>query len=420
MTADKQTKIEICSVSRETKEYIYTTLILPATDSEIEDAMQKARITEQYNDYLDAGIVECPRLPEIAHTRLDSPTINELNFFASRISNLSDWELAAAGAVYRNMVEQNENSGDPISTADLINMTYGLDSVPVMNGIGYDGQLGEYIIDNGVEEYIKELSDEALSCLDAEQVGKKYREKENGEYINGFYVGVGHYKNPEIYDGKHLPLEENPELGEGVFRLFVAKAPEENPEEVIDNAKWLALPVDKAKADELAKSLGEKQIEDCVYFDIRTGIPKVDELVFTDMGQFDKLNELSKKYLEFSEAHKMCFKALLERKSPQTLDDVLEIAKNEDKYHLARNVVNAQEFAQMYLKYHLPAGFDYKFINELGVTGFADKLLDRLGAGVTSYGVVSGRGRSLFEIVPYDAPVREIQQEDEQMGGMEM
>lgn len=420
MTADKQTKIEICSVSRDTKEYIYTTLILPATDSEIEDAMQKARITEQYNDYFDVGIIECPLLPEIEHTRLDSPTINELNFFASRISNLSDWELAAAGALYRNMVEQSEGSSDSISMTDLINMTYGLDSVPVMNGIGYDGQLGEYIIDNSVEEYIKELSDEALSCLDAEQVGKKYREKEKGEYMDGFYVGVGQYKNPKIYDGKHLPPEENPELGEGVFRLLVAKAPEENPEEVIDNAKWLALPVDKAKADELAKSLGEKRIEDCVYFDMRTGIPKADELMFTDMGQFDKLNELSKQYSAFPEAHKICFKAVLEKESPQTLDDVLEIAKNEDKYYLARNVVNAQEFAQMYLKYHLPAGFDYKFINELEVTGFADKLLSRLGAEVTNYGIISGKGRSLLEIVPYDAPVREIQQENEQMGGMEM
>lgn len=413
-------KVEITIIPEREGRYIYADLVLPATDSEIEDAMQRARITEEYDGYIDIVISECPALPRLEHRRLESPTVKELNLLATRLEKLSEWELTAAGAIYNDMIEKNEESDNLIPMKDIINMTYGLDSVPVMNGIGYDGQLGEYIIDNGVEEYIKELSDEALSCLDAEQVGKKYREKENGKYMDGFYVGVGHYKNPEIYDGEHLPPEENPELGEGVFRLLVAKAPEENPEEVIDNAKWLALPVDKAKADELAKSLGEKQIEDCVYFDIRTGIPKVDELVFTDMGQFDKLNELSKKYLEFSEAHKMCFKALLERESPQTLNDVLEIANIENQYNFINCVADEREFAKMYLKYHLPAGFDYKFIDELEVAGFSNKLLDRLGASVTEYGVVSDRNRGLFEIIPYDAPVHKIRQENGQMGGMEM
>lgn len=68
----------------------------------------------------------------------------------------------------------------------------------------------------------------------------------------------------------------------------------------------------------------------------------------------------------------------------------------------------------------LLAGFDFKFINELDVTAFGSKLLDRLGADVTNYGIVSGRNRSLFVIVPYDKPAYEICQNNEQIGGMEM
>lgn len=417
---NRKMKIEISSVYDKTGEYIYTTLALPATDSEIEDAMQRARITEGYDDYIGINILEYPTLPEIEDTRLESPTIKELNFFASRMEKLSGWELAAARAIYDNMVEKSEENDDLISMKDLINMTYSLDSVPVMNRIGHDGQLGEYIIDNAVENYIKELSEEALDCLDAEEVGKKYREKENGKYMGGCYVGVGKYKEVEKYDGEHLPYEENPELGEGVFRLLVAKAPQENPEEVLKNAQWIALPIDRNDADKIAKSLGENCIEDCVYYDIRTGIPPIDGSVYTDMKQFDKLNKLAKTYSELPEAHKVCFKALLEIKSAKTIYDMLKIAEEEKYYNFTRDVVNAGDFAKMYLKYHLPAGFDYKFIDKLNVTNFADKLLDRLGADVTSYGIISGIGRSLFEIVPYDDPVIEIQQNNERMGGMEM
>lgn len=410
----------IGTLNPEMMEYTYSELKLPATNSEIEDAMQKARIINNDNNDISIEITNCQDLPEFEGVRLDGQMLEELNFFASRMAKLAEWELAAAGAIFCDMIEKSEENDEGISMTDLINMTYGLDSVPVMNGIKSDEQLGEYIIDNGVEEYIKKLSDEAISCLDIGQVGRKYREKENGEYMDGYYVGVGHYKKPEVYDGEHLPLEENPELGEGVFRLLIAKAPEEDPEEVLKNAKWIALPIVRDKADELAKSLGENRIEDCVYYDMRTGITKIDELVYTDMKQFDKLNELARKYSEFAEAHKVCFKALLERESPETLDDVLEIAEREDQYNFTRNAVDAEDFAQMYLKYHLPGGFDYKFISELEVTSFADKLLDRLGADVTNYGIVSGRGRSLFEIVPYDKLTSETRQDSVQMGGMEM
>lgn len=417
--SNKKIEIEISSVNHETREYIYSTLMLPATDSEIEDAMQRARITEGYNDYIGIDILNCPVLPELEATKLECPTIKELNFFAGRMEKLSKWELAAVGAIFINKVNHDEND-DGISMKDLINITYGLDSVPVMNGIICDEQLGEYIIDNGVEKYIKELSDDAIICLDVEKVGEKYREKENGEYMDGYYVGVGHYTDPKVYDGEHLPQEESPELGEGVFRLLIAKSPKENPEEVLDNAKWIALPIGMDDADEIARTLGENCIEDCVYYDIRTGIPKIDSSIYTDMKKFDTLNEIAGAYQGMSEAHKMCFKALLEREAPKTLEDVLEIAESEKEYNLIRNVVDAKEFSQMYLKYHLPAGFDFEFINELDVTAFGSKLLDRLGADVTNYGIVSGRNRSLFEIVPYDKPACEIHQNNEQMGGMEM
>ena len=63
MSLNKKLAVEISAVNGETGEWIYSTLILPATDSEIEDAMQKVRMTEDYSDYLGIDILSCPYLP---------------------------------------------------------------------------------------------------------------------------------------------------------------------------------------------------------------------------------------------------------------------------------------------------------------------------------------------------------------------
>lgn len=419
MALNKKLAVGISTVNSGTKELMYSALILPATDSEIENVMQKVRITGDNSDYIGIDILSCPYLSELEGTRLECPTIEELNFFACRAEKLPDEEIKALRAIYADMVKCDKND-DGISMKDLINITYELDSVPVIPGIRCDEQLGEFVIDNQMEDYLKDLAEEAMAHIDKEKVGKSFREKENGEYINGFYVAVGCYTNPKPYDGKHFPDEDMPELGEGVFRLFVTKHPEENPEEVIEAGKWIALPIDRDQADEIAKSLGEMCIEDCVYYDMRTGIPRVDDCMYDSMRKFDLLNEIAEKYTRLSASGRVTFKALMEKESPEDIEDVLKLFDGLDQYHLMRNAVDAKEFSQIYLKYHLPASFDNKFINKLGVTGFGNKLLDRLGASVTDYGIISGKGRTLFEIVSYDEPTYEIQQNHEQMGGMQM
>lgn len=419
MSLNKKLAVEISAAGSGTGEWIYSTLILPATDSEIEDAMQKARMTEDYSDYLGIDILSCPYLPELEGTKLECPTIGELNFFAYRAEKLPDNEIKALQAICSDRKRRDEND-DGISMRDLINSTYELDSVPAIPGVCCDEQLGEFVIDNQMEAYLKDLSEEAMAHIDKEKVGKSFREKENGEYMDGYYVAVGCYTHPTPYDGKHLPDEDMPELGEGVFRLFVTRQPEENPEEVIGEGKWIALPMDKYMADEIARSLGEPCIEDCVYYDMRTGIPSVDSCMFDSMQEFDLLNEIAEKYTKLSASGRVTCKALMEKEQPEDIEDVLKLFDGLDQYHLMRNAVDEIEFSRIYLNYHLPAGFDNGFINELDVARFGNRLLDRLGGAVTDYGVISGRGRTLFEIVRYDEPACEIQQKHDEMGGMQM
>ncbi|MBQ6907403.1 MAG: hypothetical protein IJQ28_03405, partial [Clostridia bacterium] len=85
MSLRDKTVFEITTVNPLNKEYYYTDLILPATEAEIEDTLQKARVMESGNTWRDIHAINSPYLPELADTLLDAPTIDELNFFAKRI-----------------------------------------------------------------------------------------------------------------------------------------------------------------------------------------------------------------------------------------------------------------------------------------------------------------------------------------------
>ena len=68
-----------------------------------------------------------------------------------------------------------------------------------------------------------------------------------------------------MYDGKTLPKPDIQAVGGGFITMKVAQSGNPEPFEAEKNSVLIGLPIDRAKADEIAQSLGEKSIEDCVY-----------------------------------------------------------------------------------------------------------------------------------------------------------
>lgn len=64
--------------------YYYAELLLPAADYEIKDAMQRTRAVGRENT-VEVSILECDILPELQDIRLDTFSLDELNFLAKRL-----------------------------------------------------------------------------------------------------------------------------------------------------------------------------------------------------------------------------------------------------------------------------------------------------------------------------------------------
>ena len=79
----KQILIEL--VGENETGYCYADLSLPAGAEEIEEAKERANWNSASNGIRDISIAHCSDLPKLASFRLDSPTLDELNFLAQRL-----------------------------------------------------------------------------------------------------------------------------------------------------------------------------------------------------------------------------------------------------------------------------------------------------------------------------------------------
>lgn len=397
----KQMTIEMVNEYPGQDGYYYADLSLPAEDYAIRDALQKARDFGQKDVFREISILNCDLLPSLAGSRLDSPTLDEVNFLAKRLDSLNEEERLVLQAVAPRFIP-NHPEGEIISMKDLINMTYGLDTVMIASNVGSDEELGQFVIENDLHEDVASVPDNALYLLDKKQVGRMQRENEGGVFINGCYVVAGDYEMPQIYDGKTLPAETLTEWF--AFRLEIAEAPVNSANETAGSAEWISLPIDKAEANKIAELHNEGCIEECVYFGFESSVPQITSEMFRDMVDFDILNTLAQRMAEMSPDEQITFKAALTAEQPDSIKDVVDIAMHLDAYELSYYSDSAASFYKDYLRHFIDSRFDNAWLNTLLTRNEGERLLHRLDATETPYGVISARGRSLFELVPYDEP----------------
>ena len=151
----------------------------------------------------------------------------------------------------------------------------------------------------------------------------------------------------------------------------------------------------------------------------------IGEDLFQDMQDFQLLNEIAGHYIKMQDISQIRFKAALEHDKPTSLEQVKEIMENESKYNIDPDVVDEDNFFKRYLSFYTDERIDPRWFSTVHAYYEGVALLERMGGAVTQYGACSARGKSLFEIVPYDNPQVAIDQGEEQteennmtMGGM--
>ena len=392
------------------EEKYFATLELPAKPHEIQDACHKLRITQNRDTNLRMEVCSCEILPELTDILLDSPSMEEMNFLAQRLAQLSDSEAIALRGVWQRL-DKAGYLEEPVRAMDLINMTYGLENVMVASCVSNDRDLGEFVLENDLDEDIANLPDEMVEMLDQEAVGQRHRESEGGVFIGYHYVVAGEYQLHQIYDGVRLPAQEQEKPF--VFRLQVAESPVNDSTETMETAEWISLPIDRDQADRIAQKHNEGCIEDCTFYGFESIIPQITADHYGDMLSFVRLNRLAQEIAQMKPSEQVKLKAVLEHEKPGTMEAVQEVVDHLREYQLDNRIGDADSYFKEYLLRHLDARFDARWLDGLAVCTEGTNLMQRLGAAETDYGIVSARGGQLYALIPFE-------QEQVQEKAMEM
>ena len=386
--------------------YYYAELLLPAADYELKDAMQRTRAVGRENT-VEVSILECDILPELQDIRLDTFSLDELNFLAKRLVSLTDEEMPVFYAVTDEVFRAADNDG-LVSIKDLLNCTYGLDTVPVAHNVSNLSELGRFAFENELLSDIDDIPESAIPFLNGEQIGRVQQKNDKGVFAGNYYIPTVHYERPEVYDGVTLP-EGEPETSDFAIRLLVSGTPEHIKGDPVDRAIWLDLPMASDILANYAAAFNEADIGDCVYYDFESVIPQITPEMFGSMSDVQTLNKLAAEISIMSEAEQVKFKAVLDAENTASIQDALNVAQNLWRYEFTAMPDTADAFFKKYVAENADTRFDSRWLGGLFARNEGERLLGRIGATLTDYGVISARNGHLFEPVPYDEPeVKEI------------
>ena len=247
--------------------------------------------------------------------------------------------------------------------------------------------------------------------MNAEQTGRVQQKNDNGVFEGRLYIPTVHYDRPEIYDGVTLPDEES-ESSDFAIRLLVSGTPEHIKGDPVDRAIWLNLPMASDILANYAAAFNEADIGDCVYYDFESVIPQITSEMFGCMSDVQTLNKLAAEIRIMSESEQVKFKAILDAGNTASIHDALNAAQNLWRYEFTAEPDTADAFFKKYIFENTSTEFDSRWLENLLPRNEADKLLGRIGATVTDYGVISARNGHLFKPVPYDEPeVKKIEEQ---------
>ena len=416
MLTKKVMTLELSRENQFSDGYLYRSLELPAQEHEIRDALQQLRQRSADISPDQIAIYNSRYIPQLEDKRFDSPTIDELNFFAKRLAAMDENDMAIMQALCSRYIKADDVL---VSIKDLINMTYGLDSVSVLSNVTNDEQLADFVIENEMQDDVASVPESARYLLDKAKIGKLQREMDGGVYSGKVYVCTDHFEMPKVYDGKTLP--ESPHEPWFAFKLQVAQAPQSD-EPFAEPTEWITLPMTEEAMKEVAKRLNASSLKELVYYEFESSVPQITTDDFTQMLDIEKLNALAFTMAEMSPDEQITFKAALEaeRKHGINLDDILNISNNLHRYEMNTNCEGASDFFKQYLLTHMDTKFDDRWLDPLVYRREGSRLLEKLGATVTDYGIISSAGGSLYKLVSYDsdetATEDEVPDEDEDIG----
>ena len=376
----------------------YATLELPASPWELWDAMDKIRLNEGEQLYMEIEdyYAFAYLAPHLAGLDI---SLNELNDLAERLAKLDEVQgIAYRGLLEMAVQEKVEDSGGIITIQELRNLAVSAetDCYHVVDAAD-DAQLGRFYAENEFVPELDDISDEVFEMLDFAGIGRMMRCSENGVFVGSLYV---------LRDGELTtapPVQKTlPEKPGYLFRLTLGLHPDIGGNRTTE----LDLPASEEALAAAQEQLGTLNWENTVVLNYDGILPNA--AFFADLpSELEAFNEFAKavQAMPFPEKQLPKLKALLEQFEVQDIETAMGLTEHLDDYVLTPEISSPQETAIDQLHFMTDDHSVELLISHVNLYAYGCDIIKEDNATLTPYGLLH---RADYQ--PMLTPVQESQE----------
>ena len=379
----------------------YAKLDLPASPWELWDALDKVRLNEGEQLYMEiddyyAFEYLAPHLEEL------DISLNELNYLAARLATLDEVQEAAFEGLFSMDVQKKVNAnGGVITLQDLRDLAVSAktDCYHVVDAAD-DAQLGRFYAENEFVPELDGISDKVFEMLDFAGIGRMMRCNENGVFVGSLYV---------LRDGELItapPIQKTlPEKPGYLFRLTLGLHPD------IGDARTVTLDLPAAEAELLdaQEQLGVEGWEGVTVIDYDGIIPYAAD--FTDLPmELEEFNAFTKAVRDIPRSELSKLKALLEQFEVRDIETALFLTEHLADYILTPEISSPQEAALDQLCFIMDREEAVRLIPYVNLYTYGCDIIKEDNATLSPYGLLHR-----VDYQPMLSPMQETQKMEMKM-----
>ena len=359
----------------------YAKLDLPASPWELWDALDKLRLRDGGNLYME--IDDYYAFEYLApHLGGLDISLNELNDLAARLAALDEEQVIAFEGMLSMEVQKKVNAnGGIITVQDMRDLAVSArtDCYHVVDAAD-DAALGRFYAEYDFIPELDGVSDAVFKMLDFTSIGRMMRQGENGVFVGSLYV----LRDGELTAAPPFPKELSPKPSY-LFRLTLGLHPDFKDARTVT----LDLPATEAELSAAQEQLGTLKWENTVVLDYDGILPNA--AFFADLPmELEAFNELAVAVRDMPSPEKQIpkLKALLEQFEVKDIGTAMQLVEHLEDYNLTPKLSSPQETAIDQLHFMMDDHSVELLLPHVSLYAYGCDVIKEDNASLTPYGLL--------------------------------
>ena len=359
----------------------YAKLDLPASPWELWDALDKLRLRDGGNLYME--IDDYYAFEYLApHLGGLDISLNELNDLAARLAALDEEQVIAFEGMLSMEVQKKVNAnGGIITVQDMRDLAVSArtDCYHVVDAAD-DAALGRFYAEYDFIPELDGVSDAVFKMLDFTSIGRMMRQGENGVFVGSLYV----LRDGELTAAPPCPKELPPKPSH-LFRLTLGLHPDFKDA----RTATLILPATEAELSAAQEQLGTLEWENAVVLDYDGVIPNAANFADLPM-EMNAFNSFSGavRDIPFPDRQIPKLKALLEQFEVKDIGTAMQLVEHLEDYNLTPKLSSPQETAIDQLHFMTDEHSVELLLPHVNLYAYGCDVIKEDNASLTPYGLL--------------------------------